>query len=95
MCIRDSALSVPPSVAAQAWAPLVALRHRGLLAVTVGSLAANVVLNLALIPRVGAAGAALATVVGQTVFAGLLRLQLRQLVSTGPDVPLDVAVAKR
>ena len=55
-----------PSMAALVWAPLVALRGTGLLAATAGCLVANVALNLTLIPRFGAEGAAVATVIGQS-----------------------------
>lgn len=95
--LRILAFAVPPSAAALAWAPLVALRHKGLLPITVGCLAANVALNLVLIPDIGAAGAAVATVLGQLGFAILLRLQLHRLVNARdaePSVPLDVAVAE-
>lgn len=88
--LRILALAVPPSVAALAWAPLLALRHKGLLSITVSCLASNVVLNLLLIPHVGAAGAAIATVVGQTMFAALLRLQLQKMLA-GPQEPLTAA----
>lgn len=96
--LRILAFAVPPSVAALAWAPLVALRHKGLLSITLGCLAANVALNLVLIPQIGAAGAAVATVIGQLGFATLLRLQLRRLVNPREDEPilsLDVVVAER
>lgn len=77
--LRILALAVLPSLAALAWAPLVALRGTGLLAVTAGCLVANVALNLTLIPRFGAEGAAAATVLGQVAFAMLLRRRLRRL----------------
>lgn len=96
--LRILAFAVPPSVAALAWAPLVALRHKGLLPVTLGCLAANVALNLVLIPHIGAAGSALATVLVQVGFATLLRLQLHQLVNPRDDEPslsLDAVIAER
>jgi O-antigen/teichoic acid export membrane protein len=83
--LRILAFAVPPSVAALAWAPLLALRHKGLLSVTVSCLVGNVVLNVLLIPHIGAAGAAIATVAGQTMFAVLLRLQLRYLIAGGGE----------
>lgn len=90
--LRILAFAVPPSVAALTWAPLVALRHNGLLPVTVSCLAVNVALNLVLIPHIGAAGAAMSTVVGQTMFAVLLRLKLRSLVAGGVEPAADAAL---
>lgn len=90
--LRILALAVVPSVASLVWGTLLALRHKGVLAVTLGSLVANVALNLVLIPHLGAAGAAAATVVGQVGYAGALRLRLRDLVSGDrsgePPVPV-------
>ena len=77
--LRILALSVLPSVAALLWAPLVALRGERLLLISVVCLGANVALNVLLIPPLGGAGAAIATVVGQVVFAIGLRTELRRL----------------
>ena len=85
--LRILALAIPPSVAVVLWAPLVALRGKGLLGVTVGSLAANLACNLALIPGLGAEGAALATVLGQTAFAIVLRLRLRAVGTDTAEPP--------
>jgi O-antigen/teichoic acid export membrane protein len=90
--LRILALAVPPSVAALAWAPLVALRQNGLLSVTVSCLVANVALNLVLIPHIGAAGAGVATVAGQTMFAGLLRLKLRSLLAEAVEPVSEAAL---
>jgi len=90
--LRILALAVPPSVAALAWLPLVALRQKGLLSVTVSCLVANVALNLVLIPHIGAAGAGVATVAGQTLFAGLLRLKLRSLLAGGVEPVSEAAL---
>lgn len=100
--LRILALAVPPSVAVMVWAPLVALRGKGIVAVTMVCLAVTVGLNLVLIPEFGAEGAAWATVVGQVAFAVLVRLRLQVLGAGGPapaEVPepeltLDVAAAQ-
>ncbi|MDQ6946419.1 MAG: polysaccharide biosynthesis C-terminal domain-containing protein [Actinomycetota bacterium] len=81
--LRVLGLAVIPSVAVLVWGPIVALRHRGVLAVTVASLALNVALNLVLIPHLGAMGAAIATVFGQTAYAVALRLRLREPAARG------------
>ncbi len=78
--LRILALAVIPSIGVQVWGPLVALRHARLLSVTVSCLIGNVLLNLVLVVRIDGAGAALATVAGQVMFAVLLRLKLRDLV---------------
>lgn len=85
--LRILALAIPPSVAVLVWAPLVALRGKGLLGVTVGSLAANLACNLVLIPGLGAEGAALATVLGQTAFAVLLRARLGAVHAAATEPP--------
>ncbi len=85
--LRILALAVLPSVAALVWGPLVALRHRGLLGVTLLSLTVNVALNLALIPHIGARGAAVVTFVGQLAYAALLRLLLVGLVRRDAALP--------
>jgi len=78
--LRILALAVVPTVCGLAWAPVAGLRGHGLVRTTAVSLVGNVALNLVLVPSMGGEGAAIATVVGQIVFAALLRMSLR-----GPD----------
>lgn len=95
--LRLLTLAVLPSIGVLVWAPLVSLRGTGILAVTVASLMGNVVLNLLLIPRMGANGAALATVLGQTAYAVLLRVRLRSAAnrsSASAAAGLDQAVSQ-
>lgn len=82
--LRILALAIPPSVAVLVWAPLLALRGRGIGTVTLFCLAVTVGLNLALIPGLGGEGAAWATVLGQVTFAVLVRLRLRALAAGAP-----------
>ncbi len=97
--LRLLALAIPPSVAVTVWAPLVGLRGKGLALITVGCLAANLAGNVALIPWLGAEGAAIATVLGQTAFAVVLRLRLRALTEgpgpapSEPEIVLPLTVA--
>lgn len=91
--LRILALAVIPSAAALAWAPLVALRSRGLLVVTTASLVLNLGLNLALIPAIGARGAAIATVVGQCLQAVAFRVLLRRSPASAAD-PTPLATAE-
>lgn len=83
--LRVLALTVIPSVAVLLWVPLVALRGRGVLAISAGLLASNVALNCLLIPHFGAMGAAVATLIGQSASAVLVRLRLSRL---GGDEPV-------
>ena len=77
--LRILAVAVLPSAAGLVWSPLLGLRGRGLLTTTVVSLCANVALNIALIPHIGAEGAAVATVIGQCGYAAMVRYRLGSL----------------
>ncbi len=76
--LRILAVAIIPTVAGLAWAPLAGLRGHGLVRVTAISLIGNLALNFVLVPPLGGEGAAIATVVGQVVFAALLRASLRE-----------------
>ena len=66
-------LSAAPAVAVLLLAPVAALAHpRAFLRIVVASLALNGMANLSLIPTLGAAGAAWATVISQALLATLL-----------------------
>lgn len=75
--LRITSLAIIPTILGMAWAPLASLRGLGIVRVTSISLVGNVALNILLIPHLGGSGAAVATVIGQIVFAALLRVNLR------------------
>jgi O-antigen/teichoic acid export membrane protein len=75
--LRILAVAVIPTVSYLVWAPLVGLRGSRLLPIMVVSLVVNIGLNVVLIPRYGAEGAAIATLVGQAGLAVALRWSLR------------------
>lgn len=90
--LRILLVSCLPATAGLAWSPMLALRSTGFLLLSVLLLAANVALNVVLIPRYGAEGAAVATLVCQAVYATAIRRRLapRRATRNETTVPTKV-----